>query len=119
MAFEEKPAHPTGTITGIALYYFAKSTVAMFDTYIKEGNNPDQPGRFIQWLYPRLGVHTHRSAARGSTSAARKRWKKRTGFSRNSSLRAAAGFPARARRTSVKMNRRQPGPGCWPLSRPR
>ena len=57
-AFEEKPAHPTNTNTGIALYYFAASTVKMFDTYIKEGNNPDQPGRFIQWLYPRLGVHT-------------------------------------------------------------
>ena len=56
--FEEKPAHPTGTITGIALYYFAKSTVPMFDTYIKEGNNPDQPGRFIQWLYKRMPVYT-------------------------------------------------------------
>ncbi len=57
-AFEEKPAHPTNTNTGIALYYFAASTVKLFDTYIQEGNNPDQPGRFIQWLYPRLGVHT-------------------------------------------------------------
>ncbi len=59
LAFEEKPARPTGTITGIALYFFAKSTVPMFNTYLAEGNNPDQPGRFIQWLYPRLPVHTH------------------------------------------------------------
>ena len=58
-AFEEKPAHPTGTITGIALYYFAKTTVPLFNTYIEEGNNPDQPGRFIQWLYPRMGVYTY------------------------------------------------------------
>ena len=58
-AFEEKPAHPTGTITGIALYYFAKVTVPLFNTYIEEGNNPDQPGRFIQWLYPRMGVYTY------------------------------------------------------------
>ncbi len=58
VAFEEKPANPTGTITGIALYYFAKDTIPMFNTYIAEGNNPDQPGRFIQWLYPRLGVNT-------------------------------------------------------------
>ena len=57
-AFEEKSQTPTSTITGIALYYFAASTVKMFDTYIQEGNNPDQPGRFIQWLYPRLPVHT-------------------------------------------------------------
>lgn len=57
--FEEKPAHPTGTITGIALYYYAKETVPMLDTYIKEGNNPDQPGRFVQWLYTRVPVHTY------------------------------------------------------------
>jgi glucose-1-phosphate thymidylyltransferase len=58
LAFEEKPAHPTGTITGIALYYFAKSTIPLFNTYIEEGNNPDQPGRFIQWLYKRMPVYT-------------------------------------------------------------
>ena len=57
--FEEKPAVPKSTNTGIALYYFAKETVAQFDTYIREGNNPDQPGRFIQWLYRRIPVHTY------------------------------------------------------------
>lgn len=57
-AFEEKSQTPTSTVTGIALYYFSASTVKMFGTYLKEGNNPDQPGRFIQWLYPRLPVHT-------------------------------------------------------------
>ena len=57
--FEEKPAHPTGTITGIALYYYAKETVPMLDTYLEEGNNPDQPGRFVQWLYTRVPVHTY------------------------------------------------------------
>lgn len=56
--FEEKSQDPESTVTGIALYYFAASTVKMFETYIAEGNNPDQPGRFIQWLYPRLAVHT-------------------------------------------------------------
>ena len=59
LAFEEKPANPTGTITGIALYYFARTTVPLFNTYMAEGNNPDQPGRFIQWLYPRMGVYTY------------------------------------------------------------
>ena len=57
--FEEKPAHPKSTNTGIALYYFSKDTVAQFSTYIAEGNNPDQPGRFIQWLYKRTPVHTY------------------------------------------------------------
>ena len=28
--------------------------------YVAEGNNPDQPGRLIQWLYPRTDVYTWR-----------------------------------------------------------
>jgi glucose-1-phosphate thymidylyltransferase len=56
--FEEKPKNPTSTLTGIALYYFPPSVVKMLETYIAEGNNPDQPGRFIQWLYPRVPVRT-------------------------------------------------------------
>lgn len=57
-SFEEKPAEPKSTLTGIALYYFARATVPLFKTYIEEGNNPDQPGRFIQWLYTRKAVKT-------------------------------------------------------------
>ena len=49
--FEEKPKHPSNTITGIALYYYSKEVVPMFGRYLAEGNNPDQPGRFVQWLY--------------------------------------------------------------------
>ena len=56
--FEEKPKNPTSTITGIALYYFPPDVVEMIKTYVAEGNNPDQPGRLIQWLYPRVPVHT-------------------------------------------------------------
>jgi glucose-1-phosphate thymidylyltransferase len=56
--FEEKPKNPTSTLTGIALYYFPAEVVQMVKTYIAEGNNPDQPGRLIQWLYPRVPVHT-------------------------------------------------------------
>jgi len=57
--FEEKPAEPTSTLTGIALYYFSRQVVPLFRTYLVAGNNPDQPGRFIQWLYPRKPVKTH------------------------------------------------------------
>jgi glucose-1-phosphate thymidylyltransferase len=58
--FEEKPATPTSTLTGIALYYFPKHVVPLFQTYVTEGNNPDQPGRFIQWLYKKMPVYTWR-----------------------------------------------------------
>ena len=56
--FEEKPKNPTSTLTGIALYYFPPEVVEMIKTYIAEGNNPDQPGRLVQWLYTRVPVHT-------------------------------------------------------------
>jgi glucose-1-phosphate thymidylyltransferase len=56
--FEEKPKNPTSTLTGIALYYYPKATLPLIKQYVTEGNNPDQPGRLIQWLYPRLPVYT-------------------------------------------------------------
>ena len=56
--FEEKPKNPTSTLTGIALYYYPKATLPLIHQYIAEGNNPDQPGRLIQWLYPRTPVYT-------------------------------------------------------------
>jgi len=56
--FEEKPPEPKNTMAGIALYYFSSEIVPLFTTYIAAGNNPDQPGRFIQWLYQRKPVKT-------------------------------------------------------------
>ncbi|MFL6590054.1 MAG: nucleotidyltransferase family protein [Chthoniobacterales bacterium] len=55
-AFEEKPPEPKNTMAGIALYYFSRDLIPLFTTYIAAGNNPDQPGRFIQWLYQRKPV---------------------------------------------------------------
>jgi len=59
-SFEEKPKHPTSTMTGIALYFYPKSAIPLIKQYIAEGNNPDQPGRLVQWLYPRTPVYTWR-----------------------------------------------------------
>jgi len=58
--FEEKPKSPTSTLTGIALSYAPKQTIPLINQYIAEGNNPDQPGRLVQWLYPRTPVYTWR-----------------------------------------------------------
>ena len=58
--FEEKPKNPTSTLTGIALYYYPKSALPLIRQYIAEGNNPDQPGRLVQWLYTRVPVYTWR-----------------------------------------------------------
>ena len=56
--FEEKPAEPKSTKTGIALYYYPKAVIPMISEYIAEGNNPDQPGRLVQWMYPKMAFHT-------------------------------------------------------------
>ena len=56
--FEEKPKNPTSTVTGIALYFYPRATLPLIKQYVAEGNNPDQPGRLIQWLYPRVPVYT-------------------------------------------------------------
>lgn len=56
--FEEKPKEPKSTLAAIALYYYSREVLPLFTTYIAAGNNPDQPGRFLQWLYPRKPVKT-------------------------------------------------------------
>jgi glucose-1-phosphate thymidylyltransferase len=56
--FEEKPKNPSNTLSAIALYYYPKTSLPLIKQYVAEGNNPDQPGRLIQWLYPRAPVYT-------------------------------------------------------------
>ena len=56
-SFEEKPTNPKSTLIGIALYYYPRTVLPEIDRYLDEGNNPDQPGRLIQWLYPQHAVH--------------------------------------------------------------
>jgi glucose-1-phosphate thymidylyltransferase len=58
--FEEKPSAPRTTFAGVALYYYPRPTLPLVRRYLGEGNNPDQPGRLIEWLYPRTPVYTWR-----------------------------------------------------------
>jgi glucose-1-phosphate thymidylyltransferase len=50
--FEEKPADPSSTLVSIACYAFPAEEV-LFEEYLDGGNNPDEPGWFIQWLVDR------------------------------------------------------------------
>jgi glucose-1-phosphate thymidylyltransferase len=54
---EEKPERPRSTLAGIALYFYPRSALRYVRQYLEEGNNPDQPGRLVQWLYPRTPVY--------------------------------------------------------------
>jgi glucose-1-phosphate thymidylyltransferase len=57
--FIEKPTHSVSTLCGIALYYYTPEALRLLKTYLLEGNNPDQPGRFVQWLHKRVDIFTY------------------------------------------------------------
>jgi glucose-1-phosphate thymidylyltransferase len=54
--FIEKPETPTSSLIAVALYHYPKETLPLIEKYLAEGNNPDQPGRLIQWLYTKTPV---------------------------------------------------------------
>jgi glucose-1-phosphate thymidylyltransferase len=56
--FEEKSEEPRSTLSGIALYFYPRDTLPLIREYLAGRNNSDQPGRLIQWLYPRVDVYT-------------------------------------------------------------
>jgi glucose-1-phosphate thymidylyltransferase len=62
--FEEKPEQPRSTLTGIALYFYPRRSLGLVGEYLESGNNPDQPGRLVQWLYPRTPVYAWRVPGR-------------------------------------------------------
>ena len=58
VSFEEKPPEPQTTLAGIALYFYPRSVLPLIQRYVREGNNADQPGRLVQWLYAKLPFYT-------------------------------------------------------------
>ena len=57
-SFEEKPQNPQNTNSAIALYYYPSNVLSLIKKYIQDGNNPDQPGRLVQWMYTRIPFYT-------------------------------------------------------------
>ncbi|MFB6161526.1 MAG: NDP-sugar synthase [Haloferacaceae archaeon] len=55
--FQEKPADPNSTLVSIACYAFPADALSLFESYLDAGENPDEPGWFIQWLQDRQAVH--------------------------------------------------------------
>ncbi|MFA1610397.1 sugar phosphate nucleotidyltransferase [Halobellus rubicundus] len=51
--FQEKPDDPQSTLVSIACYAFPAETLPDFETYLANGNNPDEPGWFMKWLQDR------------------------------------------------------------------
>lgn len=57
---EEKPQNPKSNIGVFATYIYKKDTVALIEKYLSEGNNPDAPGYFVQWLYKIKDVRAYK-----------------------------------------------------------
>jgi glucose-1-phosphate thymidylyltransferase len=57
--FVEKPADPSSTLCAIALYYYSPEALRLLSVYISEGNDADQPGRYVQWLHKRIDIFTY------------------------------------------------------------
>ena len=55
--FQEKPDDPKSTLVSIACYAFPADTLPLFEEYLDAGENPDEPGWFIQWMQARHSVH--------------------------------------------------------------
>jgi glucose-1-phosphate thymidylyltransferase len=57
--FQEKPDEPKSTLVSIACYGFPAETLPELETYLADGNNPDEPGWFVQWLQSREAVYAY------------------------------------------------------------
>jgi glucose-1-phosphate thymidylyltransferase len=57
--FQEKPDDPKSTLVSIACYAFTAETIPRLDEYLESGNNPDEPGWFVQWLQQRDSVYAY------------------------------------------------------------
>jgi glucose-1-phosphate thymidylyltransferase len=60
--FVEKPPDPPSTLAAIATYVFHRDHVPLLAKYLEQGNEPDQPGRFVAWLHSREPVYAWRFA---------------------------------------------------------
>src|SRR5579872_3642147 len=57
---EEKPDQPRSNLASTATYLFSEAHLALIGHYLKEGNPPDPPGRFLAWLCDREPVYGFR-----------------------------------------------------------
>jgi glucose-1-phosphate thymidylyltransferase len=55
--FEEKPKNPKSDLVAICVYLFEPSVLRLMRTYLDDGENPDAPGHFIEWLCKRIAVY--------------------------------------------------------------
>ncbi len=55
--FVEKPEIPKSTLVATCIYVLPERSLKRVQAYLREGNNPDAPGYFVQWLCRRESVY--------------------------------------------------------------
>lgn len=55
----EKPMYPDSDIGVYAIYFYPRNVLKQFNYYLMEGNKPDAPGYFVQYLYKQMPVYTY------------------------------------------------------------
>lgn len=55
--FIEKPEDPQTDLIGICCYLISASDIKRVAEYLQDGNNPDAPGYFLQWLHKQVPVY--------------------------------------------------------------
>lgn len=56
----EKPENPRSNVAVYATYMYTRDTARLIGEYLAQGNKPDAPGYFVQWLYKRKDVYAYR-----------------------------------------------------------
>lgn len=59
-SFREKPPDPQSNLVAICFYFLPPALRGWIARYLAEGNNPDAPGYFIQWLARQTRVRATR-----------------------------------------------------------
>lgn len=59
VALTEKPQNPPTDIGVYALYLYRRDTLPLVSAYLREGNLPDAPGHFPEWLHKRREVRAY------------------------------------------------------------
>lgn len=55
--FQEKPEEPKSTYAATCAYLVKKDDIHLFSSYIKDSNNPDAPGYFMQWAHKQTDIY--------------------------------------------------------------
>ncbi len=59
LEFKEKPSRPFSDLASIGIYLFPGKKTSLVKRYLEEGNNPDAPGYFLEWLIKKEPVYAY------------------------------------------------------------